>query len=274
MMRKKILIMIVQVFLFTAMGYAQSAYEQFRKRMTEIEQEEQILRKEIWGDKNIPPERLDSLRKVYEVFAQDKMKFALQAVRENPEDERFLKVLDIYVRNFLTLDEFGKELKGFSRQVRKTETCQRNFEFIRCARKIQLGKRCPEIIIPGHQGEKICLSDLLKQNKVVIVDFWASWCGPCRKTMPALKKLYRKYHDRGVEILSVSLDDDKKAWDKAYQDEELTWKDGSNLQGWKDPLVLQFAIRGIPHKILIGANRKIIGLKEQDFERILDDYLK
>ena len=90
---------------------------------------------------------------------KEKVEFAKNAIRENRDDERFLKVLDIYVRNFLSLDEFEAELKSFSPKVQKTETCQRNFEFIKYAR----------INVPGKpDGQKLIIFSHLKPRKAVL----------------------------------------------------------------------------------------------------------
>ena len=256
---------------------AQDSYEVFRKKMSEIEKRESELRSVIWGKNDYSQHYKDSVWKILDVLVKDKKNFALQSVRENPDDSRFLKVLDIYVRNFLTLEEFEAELKRFSSDVQATKDCQKKFEFIKYAKEMQPGKPCVDFQVKGHNGETIVLSEVLKKNKVVLIDFWASWCGACRATMPHLKEVYKKYEQKGFEILCVSLDGEKEKWEKAYKEEAFPWVDGSNLLGWDDPLVLKYAIRGIPHKVLVGQDGTIlqIGMHGHgELEKALDEYLK
>ncbi len=268
-------VIICCLFLLPGVVKAQDNYEVFRKKMSEIEKREKELRNVIWGKNDYSKHYKDSVWKILDVLVQDKKNFALQSVRENPEDSRFLQVLDIYVRNFLTLDEFETELKRFSEKVQETEDCKEKFEFIGYAREMQPGKPCVDFQVKGHEGESIVLSEVLKKNKVVLIDFWASWCGACRASIPYLKEVYKKYASKGFEILCVSLDGEKEKWDKAYQKEAFPWIDGSNLLGWKDPLVLKYAIRGIPHQVLVAQDGTIIQIgfyRRGALEEELDKY--
>ena len=94
--------------------------------------------------------------------------------------------------------------------------------------------------------------------------------------MPSIKKMYEVYHEKGVEVVSVSLDDNKEAWEKAYKEENIPWIDGSNLLGWKDPVTLWYAIRGIPHKVLVDQHGIIIDsgfYQLGSLEQKIDEYL-
>ena len=270
---KNIFIIIILTFCPLANLLAQDKYEVFRKEMSLIEKQENEYRKVIWGENDFSQGYKDSIYKKHQVLVKEKVEFAKNAIRENRDDERFLKVLDIYVRNFLSLDEFETELKSFSTKVQKTETCQRYFEFIKYARINVPGKQCIDFEMKGHNGETIKFSDVYKKHKLVLVDFWASWCKPCCEEMPSLKKLYRDYRAKGLEIVGISIDEDKKAWQQKVGDLGMNW---IQLRDASREAVKKYVIGPIPHTVLIDPSGKIIAkdLRGQELENKIIECLK
>jgi peroxiredoxin len=118
------------------------------------------------------------------------------------------------------------------------------------------GKRAPEIALPGPAGDTISLSSL--QGQYVLLDFWASWCSPCRQENPNLVKAYKKYHDLGFEIYQVSLDRSRDAWIKAIEQDELPWVHVSDLLMWNSVVVPVYNIRGIPMNFLLDREGHVI----------------
>ncbi|WP_070137336.1 TlpA disulfide reductase family protein [Crocinitomix algicola] len=115
----------------------------------------------------------------------------------------------------------------------------------------------PEIIGNGVNGEIRKLSDL--RGKVVLIDFWASWCGPCRRENPNVVRVYNEYKDKGFEIFSVSLDKEKDAWQKAIQADNLVWDNHvSDLNGWQSAAAVDYSVNAIPATFLIDENGKVI----------------
>lgn len=122
----------------------------------------------------------------------------------------------------------------------------------------EVGKQFVDIKGTTPDGKELSLSDYAGKGKYVLVDFWASWCPPCRKDMPTLVKAYKKYKNKGFEIVGVSLDDDKAAWEKGIKDLNITWPQVSDLKGWKTELGAAYAVNSIPHTVLLDKNGKII----------------
>lgn len=125
-------------------------------------------------------------------------------------------------------------------------------------RSTGIGSVAPDFTQNDPEGNPITLSSL--RGKILLVDFWASWCQPCRSENPNVVKLYNHYKDKGFDILGVSLDRDKAAWLKAIEDDKLTWHHVSDLNYWKNDVAQQYNVTSIPHTILLDKEGKIIAV--------------
>lgn len=124
-------------------------------------------------------------------------------------------------------------------------------------RKVAVGVEAPDFTLQQPNGEMLSLSDL--RGQYVLIDFWASWCGPCRRENPNVKKVYDKYHEKGFEILGVSLDKNQQAWLNAIGQDELNWRHVSDLKYWQSSVVPLYNITGIPMTVLVDKNGIIVG---------------
>ncbi|MDL2314714.1 AhpC/TSA family protein [Bacteroidales bacterium OttesenSCG-928-C19] len=133
----------------------------------------------------------------------------------------------------------------------------------------QLQRQLASVLMPGSQAPDIVLNDLLGKErklsslkgKIVLIDFWASWCRPCRMENPNVVRLYNKYKDKGFDIYSVSLDNNKAAWEKAIKDDNLIWQNHvSDLKGWNSEGGQLYGVKSIPYTVLIDKDGKVIAL--------------
>lgn len=126
----------------------------------------------------------------------------------------------------------------------------------------EIGDVAPNFTAPNPEGKSVSLSDI--KGKVTIIDFWAAWCGPCRRENPNVVKVYEKYHEKGLEIIGVSLDgspkqnDAKAAWLQAIEKDNLTWHQVSNLSFFNDPVAKLYNIQSIPSTFILDSEGKII----------------
>ena len=132
--------------------------------------------------------------------------------------------------------------------------------------RLMIGGIAPEINLAQPEGGNLSLSSL--RGKYVLIDFWASWCGPCRKENPNNVAMYNKYKDKGFEIYGVSLDQDPLRWKKAIEADGLTWKHVSDLKGWSSSAGQMYNIKSIPATVLVDPAGKIIakGLRGEELE--------
>src|SRR5690349_18922198 len=117
------------------------------------------------------------------------------------------------------------------------------------------GDAAVEIALPSVTGDTLKLSSF--KGKVILLDFWASWCMPCRFANKGMGKIYSKYKDKGFEIFSVSLDNESAEWMKAIKDDKITWKQVISYGGWQAPTALQWGIVALPTSYLIDQEGKL-----------------
>jgi len=124
--------------------------------------------------------------------------------------------------------------------------------------QVKIGQPAPEIALPDSKGDTILLSSL--KGKVVLIDFWASWCRPCRMSNPNVVRLYNKYKDKGFEVFAVSIDSKKSAWLKAVQQDKLIYTQVNDNGGWDAASAARYGVEGIPATFLLNKEGKIIAV--------------
>lgn len=125
------------------------------------------------------------------------------------------------------------------------------------ANKVAIGSKAPNFTLKSHKGEQLSLYDM--DSKYILIDFWASWCRPCRIENPNLVKTYAEYKDKGFEVFSVSLDKNMQRWVAAIEQDNLTWKfHGSELQGWSCPVAREYNVSSIPATFLVDSDFNIV----------------
>ena len=118
---------------------------------------------------------------------------------------------------------------------------------------LSVGKNYKDFDLPSLSGDTVVLSDVLSNSKYVLVEFWASWCSPCRAEIPNLKAAYDKYQAQGFEIVSVTLDEDRDEWEEASDEEQLPWHNVGDLMARSSPVVKKYGVSGVPDSFLINS---------------------
>ena len=126
------------------------------------------------------------------------------------------------------------------------------------AKTVQVGSEVEDFSAPGLDGETYRLRDALADNEVLLIEFWASWCGPCRAEVPTLKSAVEQYGERGFDIFAFSLDDNREDWVEASEEDGITWINTSDLGAYDSPVPAQFGVLAIPMNVLVNKDGVIL----------------
>ena len=216
---------------------------------------------------------LKRLQSTFEGIKNNEINYIKKYIDENPSSLTCIALIDRL--NPETDIQFFKKLdEGLMKKYPESDFTKDFHAKVESMTKLSPGSEAPNIELENPDGQKISLQSL--RGKIVLIDFWASWCRPCRMENPNVVRLYKEYNSKGFEVFGVSLDKSKNDWVKAIKDDGLTWTHVSDLGFWQSSVVKLYNITGIPQTYLIDREGKIIGkgLRGEELELKLKEVLK
>ncbi len=229
----------------------------------------------VYGGTMPPDEQrrgMEAIEKLNKRFAD----VVVKSAEENTDNEFGYFLLSYYPEEIIDNATRLRLIGQMSEEFQKRPSVRKMKEAIAKAAKTAEGSQLPEFSQPAPDGEMVSITEEVKKNKLTIIDFWASWCGPCRKEMPFMVELYNKYKDKGLGIVGVSLDENSDAWQGAIKQLGMPWPQMSDLKGWKNAAAEMFNVTSIPQTIVVDGSGKILrrGLRGQELEMFVADNLK
>ncbi len=247
-------------------------YQQQIRQITELENKAVNVYSEYSKVKNAEATNLllDVYKRIQRLLFIEQMAF----VKKNPAS---------FVSLYLVEDALGVDMdaaKGeplfslLNDPIKESIQGMKIKAMIETGKKSMVGTAAADFTQPDANGNAVSLSSF--KGKYVLVDFWASWCGPCRAESPNLIKAYEKYKSKGFEIFSVSLDESKDKWLKAVKDDRYTWTQTADLKGWDNAAARQFGVQGIPFNTLLDPNGVVIArnLRGDELVKKLEEIFK
>ncbi len=189
---------------------------------------------------------------------QERVDYMKRFAQEHPNSIFTAVLVDSNLSYYVSGDQMEAYANGFDGANAKSRWVQNIKEKAAVAKRLSEGQPFPDITLSSPDGQSVALSDYAGKGKYVLIDFWASWCRPCRMANPHVVKLYNQYKDKGFEIVGVSLDKTKADWLKAIEDDGLTWPQMSDLKFWQSAAVKLYNVTSIPYTILLDKDGKIL----------------
>ena len=251
------------------------AYENLRERS--LDSLVQSVRREIKALKQTEdpdPSKIDSLGKLeitnYDIHIEELNNF----VKTNLGSTIGLYATSIRWRGEENINSFDSLVRAFEKTHQDLDISSKLREKITRLQQTSIGGIAADIEMIAANGSTIKLSDVNQQY--TLIDFWASWCGPCRRESGSLNDLYNKYNNKGFEIYGVSLDSDRDKWLAALEKDNRTWANVSSLEGFKTPAAFDYAVTALPDNYLIDAAGKIIAknIHGEELEVLLEELFK
>ena len=243
-----------------------------RKDIQEFQQNANSLFEEARSTNN--SKVMDSLLAINDEKMESLTNYNKTFIKENNDSFIATLLLSQMTQGGALQPEEAQELfSKFTEEAKKYQPSKELSEFLGKIAKVGIGQKAPDFSAPNPEGKEVSLKESL--GKVTIIDFWASWCSPCRIENPNVVRIYNKYHDQGLNIIGVSLDRDADSWKQAIEKDQLTWTQVSHLQYWNDPIAKEYSVRGIPATFILDENGVIVArdLRGDELEKKIAELL-
>jgi peroxiredoxin len=233
-------------------------YMQFRNKLGQYDREMQVA----YDTYREAREKADEVgmkeaEEQYQALSENKRVYIKDYVFKHTGSVLSPYITRNYLLSFINYDELDSLYNQLEPSIRKTKYAEALDERRKALKRTQTGKEYIDFTLPDTSGTPVSFSDHVGDG-YVLLDFWASWCNPCRKENPHLVEAYKKYHDQGFEIFGVSFDRKKEDWIKAIHKDNLTWPQVSDLNYWDSKAGRKYGIRSIPSNFLINEEGKIV----------------
>jgi peroxiredoxin len=217
---------------------------------------------------------INELEKEYDGLDDTKSNFIKEFIRSNSASYISPYLITRYMTFGTEAEELTAALNMLDVSVSNSIYINEIKDRIKDLEKTKKGNKIQAFSLPDADGKEISIKDF--EGKYVLIDFWASWCGPCRRENPNVVAAYEKYNDKNFTILGVSLDNNKEKWLAAIEKDGLTWSHISDLKGWDNAVAKDFGVRGIPFSILIDPNGVVLekNLRGEALQEFLEKTLK
>ena len=200
----------------------------------------------------------------------------VKAAEDNIKNEFGYFLLTYYPEELISNADRLRLIGQLPGDMRQRPAIQQMEQSIKRSQNTAEGSVIKDFSQPAPDGNTLSVMEIVKANKLTIIDFWASWCAPCRQEMPNMVTLYSQYKDKGLAIVGVSLDENKDAWMQAIAQMKMEWPQMSDLKGWENAVAQEFSISSIPHTILVDQQGRILkrGLRGPELENFVQEHLK
>ena len=253
------------------------AYLQLEDKMKDINARQEKLSKEyneLYKAKD--EEGMKKMEPQFDLLGEERKKIYKEYVQNNTKSPLALYALNQYAGWDINADDVDPLFTALPKTTQELPSGVELKEKIEIAKKTGIGKFAMDFTQNDTLGNPVMLSSF--RGKYILIDFWASWCGPCRAENPNVVKAFDKYKEKGFHILSVSLDQPnaKDKWIKAIHDDKMAWTHVSDLLYWKNAVAVQYGIQAIPQNLLLDPQGKIIAknLRGEDLDKKLEEFIR